>query len=259
MQWQRILLVYTNNEEVMYSHNNKSSQFFSLNKSSARGFTMVELAIVLVIIGLIVGAVTIGKDVQRGASYQRLSSDFVQAWASAYDQYYTGTGRPPGDNVAAPTGLVNAVVGTPLTGLALRNAMLAAGITLPAGRAEGFEDQYVYLDSNGIPQNVQVSFIAVSWSEAGASNGQYVSRNRNVMVLTGLTPSLANLLDNTFDSRSNASFGKMRQIGSHNITTTNRAAVPWSDNDSSGVVNGPNAKRDEDQVVTLNAYIQMSR
>jgi prepilin-type N-terminal cleavage/methylation domain-containing protein len=229
-----------------------------LNKA-IQGFTILELSIALVVIGLIIGAVTIGKDVQRGASYQRLSSDFVQAWASAYDQFYTGTGRPPGDNVAAPTGLVNAVVGTPLTGLALRNAMLAAGITLPAGRAEGFEDQYVYLDSNGIPQNVQVSFMAVSWSEAGASAGQYVSRNRNVMVLTGLTPSLANMLDNTFDSRSNASFGKMREVTQHNITTANRTAVLWSDNDSSGVTNGANARRDEDQVVTLSAYIQMSR
>ena len=255
-----MLLAYINNEDEMTLHNKKQPMaLLRLNKNAIRGFTMVELAIVLVIIGLIVGAVTIGKDVQRGASYQRLSSDFVQGWASAYDQFYTGTGRPPGDNVAAPTGLVNGAVDVPLTGANLINAMLAAGISLPVGRAAGFEDHYVYLDSNGIPQDVQVSFVSVAWSEAGSAVGQYVSRNRNVMVLTRLTPAVANVIDYTFDSQSNASFGKVRQIGSHNITTTGRAAVPWNANDSSGLVNGANAQRDEDQVVFLNAYIQMSR
>lgn len=237
----------------------KSSRKPALLNKAIQGFTILELSVALVVIGLIIGAVTLGKDVQRGASYQRLSSDFVQAWASAYDQFYTGTGRPPGDNVAAPTGLVNAVVDSALCGADLRNAMLAAGISLPAGRAEGFEDHYAYLDSNGVPQDVVVCFMSVAWSEAGSTAGQHVSRNRNVMRLTRLTPAVANVLDNTFDSRSNASFGKMREVGQHNITTTNRTAVLWSDNDSSGVTNGANAQRDEDQVVFLDAYIKMSR
>jgi prepilin-type N-terminal cleavage/methylation domain-containing protein len=222
------------------------------------GFTMIELAIVLVVIGLIIGAVTIGRTVQRGASYQRLSSDFVQAWAAAYDRYYEGTGHPPGDNAAAPTGMVNATVNSSLCGANLRTAMLAAGVQMPQGRAEGSSDSYAYLDTNGNPQQATVCFMTVAWSEAGATEGSYVSRNRNVMWITGITPSVANLLDNVFDSRSNASFGKMRQVGSENITTTNRGVVDWSATDVNNTASTPD-QRDEYQIVALEAYIQMSR
>ena len=36
-----------------------------------RGFTLMELAVVLVVIGLILGAVAVGRDVQRNAAYQQ--------------------------------------------------------------------------------------------------------------------------------------------------------------------------------------------
>ena len=38
----------------------------------------------------------------------------------------------------------------------LRALMTRAGIRMPPGRAEGLEDRYVYLDTNGNPQEVQV-------------------------------------------------------------------------------------------------------
>lgn len=227
-------------------------------RKSAAGFTVMEMAIVLVIVGLIVGAVSIGSNVQRGAAYQRVSSDFVQAWSTAYDRYYEGTGRPPGDVVAAPTGLVNGATESFLCGANLRNAMLQAGVEIPPGRAEGSEDRYVYLDANGNPQEATICFGAVAWSEAGSSEGSYVSRNRNVMRLQGITPSLSHLLDNMFDSRANASFGKMRQVTQQNITTDNRGAVAWSANDTVNMALDGTV-RDEAQIVTLNAYIKMSR
>jgi len=36
-------------------------------RTAQTGFTLVELAVVLAVIGLIIGAVAIGKDVQRNA------------------------------------------------------------------------------------------------------------------------------------------------------------------------------------------------
>ena len=37
------------------------------NKRSQGGFTLVEMSVVLLVIGLIIGAVSIGKDMQRNA------------------------------------------------------------------------------------------------------------------------------------------------------------------------------------------------
>lgn len=45
------------------------------------GFTLVEMAVVLVIIGVILGAVMIGRDAQRNAEYLRIRQTFVNQWA----------------------------------------------------------------------------------------------------------------------------------------------------------------------------------
>ena len=225
------------------------------------GFSLLELSVVLVIIGLIVGAVTIGRDVQRNAVYQRIASDFVQGWAIAYDRFYDGTGRPPGDSAVAPTGIVNGVTATPLCGVALLNAMQAAGVDLPTGRAEGSADRYVYLDSNGNPQELAICFSNVAWSEPGAAVGTYVSRTRNVMVLTGVTPALAALLDNAIDSLVDATFGRFREQAQANNTNANHPGQAWSRDERFGFADAivPVSPSDEAQVAVVDGYLKMTR
>ena len=222
-----------------------------------RGFTLVELSIVLAVIGLILGAVAIGKDLQRSAAYQRISSDFVQGWLLSYDAHVAGTGIVPGDNAVAPTGKVNASTAE-LCGAPLLNAFLAAGIRLPEGRAEGSQNLYVYLDSNGNPQEVEVCFQNVVWAEPGAAVGIYTALPRNVMVLKSVTPALAQMIDSQIDGHPDARFGRVRE----STQAGNTAVVvgqQWSaDERTTYGTNVANA-RDEDQVAVLIAWVQMSR
>lgn len=222
------------------------------------GFSLLELTIVLVVIGLIIGAATIGKDVQRNAIYQRIASDYVQGWAIAYDRYYDGTGHPPGDTPATPTGKVNAG-STELCGVDLRSAMQAAGIEMPSGRAAGSEDRYVYEDSNGNPHELQICFQNVNWSEPDATPGNYVTRSRNVMVLKNMTPALANLLDNSFDSLVDARFGKLREQSQADITTPNAASANWSVDERMAFGSTVPTGLDESQVAEVNGYLKMTR
>ena len=53
----------------------KMHSFRGLGRKVQQGFTLVELAIVLAVIGLIIGAVAIAKDVQRNAEYQKAVID----------------------------------------------------------------------------------------------------------------------------------------------------------------------------------------
>ena len=62
------------------------------HKRVQHGFTLVEMAIVLAVIGLVIGAIAIAKDVQRNAEYQKIGNKFLYQWKAAYDQHYQRTG-----------------------------------------------------------------------------------------------------------------------------------------------------------------------
>ncbi len=232
-------------------------------RATQRGFSLIEMSVVLLVIGLIVGAVAVGRNLQRNAAYQRVSSDFVQGWLIAYDSYTNGTGTVPGDVVAAPTGRVNATgaAGEALCGDAMLNAFLAAGIVLPEGRAAGSNDRAVYLDTNGIPQEVQVCFQNVNWAESGAAVGAYVTRPRNVMILRNLTPALANLLDSQIDGIPDARFGRFREDNQANaVATTTGQTLSVDERMGFGTtVVAADGARDEDQVAIVTAWILMNR
>lgn len=224
-----------------------------------RGFSLLELSVVLVVVGLLIGAVAVGRDLQRSAANQRLSTDFIQGWQLAYEAYFNGVGRPPGDNAANPTGQVNGnavPAQQALCGAAMINTFLAAGIRIPTGRTEGQQDRYVYLDSNGNPQEAQVCFQSVQWSEPGAAIGAYVALPRNVMVIQNVTFSLAGALDQQIDGRSDARFGSLRD--STLAANVAAAGVIWPINDRMNFAGAENGL-DEDQVAVTIAYFKMTR
>lgn len=232
----------------------------------SKGFTLVEMSIVLVVIGIILGAVSIGKDLQRNAVYQKISQSFVQGWALAYQNYYDRVNVVVADNQTSPTLKVNGVLipappaPPPATlpaicGTALQTAMDTAGVQMPAGRAEGSEDKYVYLDSNGNPQQVSVCFQNLSWSVDSPTAGMYMSRKKNVMVINGLTPDLARLLDNSIDGVGDARFGFFREMQYANVTANGNSQV-WSKTNIQNFANNP-VNQDESQVAILTAYYLM--
>jgi prepilin-type N-terminal cleavage/methylation domain-containing protein len=223
--------------------------------SRSRGFTIVEMSVVLVVIALIIGAVTIGRDVYRSAYGERIASRFVQGWALAYDNYVASVGTVPGDIVTNPSGVVNGSAQSQLCGDPLRTQMLQRGIGMPDGRSETNPDSYVYQDAHGLPHNLVVCFINISWSEPGAAINAYVIRQRNVMRLTGVTPELATQLDQQIDGHVDARFGRFREDGQQ--ASVSIEGVEYSHTNDQGL-NGGNGDNDA-QVAELTVYLIMNQ
>ena len=263
-----------------------------------KGFTLVEMAIVLAVIGLIIGAIAIGKDVQRNAEYTQIKNKFIDQWEQAYNAYYQRTGVVLGDSQTSPRLMVNganyaAAANAPISGgnmtaagapfaicrgaagpnmtrtmqgagaaanaansFDLRLLMNQAGVRMPPGRAEGAEDRYVYLDTNGNPQEIQVCF---QWNAPGTPEN-----SGNVMVIAGLTPDLARMLDQMIDGKPDAQEGRFRQQGVAN-GTPNGAGVEWSANNTyqdgatGTVANVAGRTQDEDQVIRMVAIYKMNQ
>lgn len=268
-----------------------------------RGFSLIELSMVLVIIGLVVSAVSIGMNMQRSSQHQSIKQKFVDQWVSAYNEFYMRAGIVPGDSTATPTFAVNAAADPdtlaallavvdsdysafdldPLLDFparlcegsandlyqgpsgegvresdttSMRDLFVALGVRMPPGRAEGQEDRYIYLDSNGNPQEIQICF---QWNPPGT-----VSGSGNVMVLKGLTPELARMLDRMIDGQVNALAGAFREQGRESAADTdgfgNACGNEWCV-DNRYRFNEPNdpGLRDENMVITVTAHYRMNQ
>jgi prepilin-type N-terminal cleavage/methylation domain-containing protein len=73
-----------------------------MQKRKQSGFTLVEIAIVLVIIGLLIGGVLKGRELITNAKIKRVENDFSGVSAAIY-AYQDRYGVLPGDDPAAST------------------------------------------------------------------------------------------------------------------------------------------------------------
>ena len=78
-----------------------------VNSKAQRGFTLIEIAIVLVIIGLLLGGVLQGQQLIENSRVRGAVNDFNGIPAAAYS-YLDRYGRFPGDDGAA-TGALAAI------------------------------------------------------------------------------------------------------------------------------------------------------
>ncbi len=74
----------------------------NLGKYRQKGFTLVEIAIVLVIIGLLIGGVLKGREMITNAKIKRIENDFAGVSAAIY-AYQDRYGVLPGDDPSAST------------------------------------------------------------------------------------------------------------------------------------------------------------
>ena len=141
-------------------------------KKQQSGFTLVEIAIVLVIIGLLLGGVLKGQELVNSAKVKNLANDFrsISSFVYAYQDRFRAT---PGDDPAANTHLNGGVNATTPAG-GIGNARINGNWNSDTNTDESFMFwQHVRLaglatgtpaiaDPNYIPRNAEGGRIGVT-------------------------------------------------------------------------------------------------
>ncbi len=91
-----------------------------------QGFTLVEMAVVLVIIGIILGAVIKGQDIVTNARAKKLAST-VNSWVAFVYAYADRIGRFPGD-ITNRNGVIGDVAGEQSAAASAIGELSAAGV-----------------------------------------------------------------------------------------------------------------------------------
>lgn len=195
--------------------------------SNEKGFTLIELAIVLVIIGMIVGAIMKGKDVMRSAQTKQFYQSFLGKWVTMADNYYDKTGVNLADGTSnggtsattTPDGFMD---GTNVnTNKALiRDALIKAGINpcdvIKSGNlndlticpstgvdiAQGAVDSEIY----GKVSNIIIQLYALQLPKMGtALTGTQL---KNIVVAVNVPLDIAQAMDTLVDGISKGEAGR---------------------------------------------------
>lgn len=136
---------------------------------NSKGFSLIEIAIVLVIIGIIIGAIIKGQDLLVNARTKQLVST-ANTWKAASYGYMDRNNILPGDK-ANKNGIVSDVAGEQGTGNTALDELESSNASLPPNPViiGGMSFWFFYGNANNDAGNGKVSVIAICKDAACAT------------------------------------------------------------------------------------------
>ena len=163
-----------------------------------KGFTLVELAIVLVIIGLLLAAILKGQDLMRSAKIKKYYNQFIKGWEIVYYQYQDRTGRILGDTNGDgyPDATTPAAMDTICS-----DTLPKVGLTPPQTNTD-----YCYIENMAGKYYDASVYIYIRRLNVNGNP-------HNVLYLTYVPTDIAIALDTIVDGKMDANSGNFQQYG----------------------------------------------
>lgn len=145
------------------------------------GFTLVEIAIVLVIIGLLLGGVLKGQELINSAKVKNLIGDFrtISTFVYGYQDRFRAL---PGDDAGAVAHVVGTAATTHATGAgtgAVGDGRINGAWNAPAAAANSGEESYLFW------QHVRLGGFAAGTTTVGAADYAYRNADGGNVGITG--------------------------------------------------------------------------
>jgi prepilin-type N-terminal cleavage/methylation domain-containing protein len=175
-----------------------------------RGFTLVELAIVLVIIGIILGAILKGQELINNAKVKRLQND-LRGLEAAIWTFYDRTGRFPGDCDKNGTIEYSLPTATPPT--------LDTSTTPPTSYCTTEDENAPFNDlryTRILPQNAANADIAKHPFNGIFAIGYNGTAGYNAIAIYNVPAWAARMIDVSIDGSENGTAGRIRRWDTNN-------------------------------------------
>lgn len=190
-----------------------------------KGFTLVELSIVLIIIGLIIGGVLKGADLINSAKQKKVYNTWIKGWQVAINQYQDRTGQiladgpaaTNGGNTATPNGTFdNRDLSVAAQRTAIQNRLRAIGLDIPVTNIAANSGSYTiegkYATSTA---TMQLQNVAVN------------TNLRNIIQIQLVPTDVALAIDTMIDGAADAGLGNC--LRSTAVAPAVQATVAWPD------------------------------
>ena len=178
---------------------------------SEKGFTLIEMAIVLIIIGIIIGAIVKGRDIIKSAEQKKLYTKYVRDWQLAYNNYYDRTGWILGDDASDTNATRDGQCNPAATVGNLEAQLKAIGLTPPSQGPTGSSSVRIYTDSQGVQRTLTLAF-------------DYNANIGNFIRIRGIPNDLGIAWDKIIDDVNDGTAGDLRYAADYTAPQTN---VAW--------------------------------
>lgn len=193
---------------------------------SQKGFTLIEIAIVLIIIGLILGATVKGSDLIQSAKQKRFYNSFVKQWEITTLNYLDRTGGLLGDGAinGGPAGTPNGYfdgINNAAEFTAINTRLAEVGLEPPSITSAGTNWRFTFKGRTSGTRNVDLELIQRNATEIIGTTTTTVPNN--VLRFRDMPTDLALALDGMIDGTVDGTQGKFRRDANAawgNATTT---------------------------------------
>jgi len=196
------------------------------------GFTLIELSIVLIIIGLIIGGVMKGKDLINSADQKKIYNTWVREWQVTANTYQDRTGGVLGD------GTVNGGTKDTVDGkcdnvrldttTTVQDQLKAIGLDIPVSNVAGTEGGAYSIKGKYITNQAH-AYLYWLYSKTDKSY-------KNRLYITGMPTDVAIAFDKMTDGSINPSAGAFRRYADDS-TGTDGTSATWPDASTTKTVN----------------------